>query len=341
MIDDDAGLLDDAGVPTDTGTPSDAAVRLDARPAVDAGPVERCRCSATVGGESVRLACGESTCTGGFEYTCRDGLLEVGDACVSNPRPADAPDFTIVMVSGHCRPGRCPPGENHEYLVSVHGTYGPIADVIEAHGYDWVAFGYEDAFYDRGEEGFGFLTLLQDLAWIHDNWIADFDDPTRLIVVAHSHGTVWSHLALDVFEHLGVPLPVDVLVDLDGNSLSWESDLATGGIGDGWKAVIRDYNARTGTEWPFDISDCADYWAVPGVAEPQDQEDLVMDSVAINLEVYNTVNAPNDPDPNHRKDGSRVAIYPFGSARGHNDVVRPESDAMRWVATNIDAAYDW
>jgi hypothetical protein len=182
----------------------------------------------------------------------------------------------------------------------------------------------------------GFLDLVAAMRHIRDEVVVGFSNPTAIIVVAHSHGTVWAHTALMVLEREGAPLPVRVLVDLDGVSVGWESDTLTAGLGDNWVAEIRAYNQDTGTSWPFDIADATDVWPIAGVADLQDVEDVVPSSVTLNLEVgSDSLLLPSDRDPNHRLDGSQENIIPFRSDSAHVELDDPGSDAMAWVTSSI------
>lgn len=314
-----------------------------------ANPTSDCECSGAVPGGELAVACGETQCVGGRTYECVGPNEAVDRGSCSgpprNPRPADAPDVVLVTVSGHCFT-TCADGRNPEYLITERQTYLPITNLLESQGISWAAYGYTDNFYNIVDTATGelldagFLQLLADLEIIRDQWIGDFDNPTHVMVLGHSHGTVWAHLALLVLEWWGVPIPVDILIDLDGNSLSWEDDTFTFFVGDNWGDVIRAYNRETGMTWPFAIDNAADLWLVAGVADAQDTEDLVPNSVIANIEVFSNGD-PYDPDPNHRRDGSRTNLVSFGPTSTHNGVTEPTSEAMRWVTENIRAAYGW
>ena len=269
-----------------------------------------------------------------------------------NPRPSDSPDFVILSFSGHCFPAvtSCGGDRNPEYL-EASGTQTAIVDVVEDHGYDALVWSYADEFYNRGYddawlvpgedepvEDFGFLQAMSELPFIRDYWISDFDNPTRVIVLAHSHGTVWAHAAL----FLVPDLPVDILVDLDGVSLGWESDTWTFGVGDIWGAIIEDYNDWAGVEWDFEFWHAADHWEVDGQS-PQDIEDIAPPSAWLDIEVKADTTAlyPNDDADNHRLDGTRDAIWTFESSENHAGVDEPDSDAMLWVAEQMDDLYSW
>ncbi|WP_236516764.1 hypothetical protein [Sandaracinus amylolyticus] len=272
-----------------------------------------------------------------------------GPEPVPNLRPSDAPDFVIVAASGHCFGISCPE-YNREYLAA-DGTVQAIIDLIEARGRSAGYAAFSDSLHDwentsTGEVlAYGWLSMLAFLDFVRTEWIADFDNPTRVIVLGHSHGTVWAHLALMVLELEGAPVPVDVLVDLDGVSIGWEDDLETGFVGDTWASELIAYTERTGTSWPFEVWDAADSFFVPGVSELQDVEEIVPNSVLANLEVWSSDGIGSiglrDAQPNWRRDGTMTNVFREQSVENHGDTAQPWSDAMRWVVDSIDAAYEW
>lgn len=304
-------------------------------------PPPSCRCEVDVPEGRVSTRCGESVCLDGVGYGCvsSDTVSAQPDACGPS-RPSDAPDIALITVSGHCFTD-CAPEYNDEYLLA-QGAASAALQTFESRGLSTLAIGFADSFYSWVDEddnplALGFLDLLDVLEEIHALWISGFRNPTRLIVMAHSHGTVWAHTALMVLEMEGYPVPVDVLIDLDGISPEWESDPFF--VGDNWAAVIADYNAETGTTWPFDIGNAADAWNVPGQEYLQDIEDLVPNSVLINLEIWSDSLVLTDTQPNHRRDGSRADIYGFGSAYDHSNVWRPGSDAYPFIDESFRIIY--
>lgn len=294
---------------------------------------------------------GDALCGNGLDddgdgaADCSDRGCLTAPVCAPNPRPLDTPDVLIVAVSGHCNPFRCFTSYNDEYLNSG-GTLRAIAAPFLDRGLQVSSLAATDNFYDEpvGAEtpaAYGFLSLLARLEWVRDNLVADWDDPTRIVVVGHSHGTVWAHLALHVLEQEGSPVPVDVLVDLDAVSEGWEDKVSLG-FGDAWGSVIQDYTSRTGTVWPFEIWNSADSWVVPGDAGLLDIEDIVPDSVTVNLEVWSSDGtAIRDRDPNIRLDGSTTGFARIQSVENHEGTVEPGSDSIEWVTEAITAAYDW
>ena len=275
-----------------------------------------------------------------------------GGGAESNLRPADSPDFVVVSVSGHNLgdSGDCEWWDdrdnriNCEYL-SGRGTLEAIVQPAVDQGRSVEVLAFGDSFYSWTDPNTeqpiarGFLDLVDTLSFIEQEWVGQFDNPTRVIVVAHSHGVVWSHLALFLTQEL----PVDLLVDLDGESLSWESDNWSGELfpGDEWADVIIDYSVANAVTWDFEIWQAANYWDVPGVAELQDIEDIVPDNVLYNLEVASSSPLIQDGEPNYRADGSQDDIYRATFSEDHGEVTYPGSQPINWVRDAIDGIYSW
>ncbi|HJN75337.1 MAG TPA: hypothetical protein QGF58_15520 [Myxococcota bacterium] len=264
--------------------------------------------------------------------SCERQLAPVAD---SDLRPEGSPDVLVISVSGHCT--SCVGWSyNDEYMLD-RGTPGAIATALREQGHHAEIWDYADALYtwESSRSGevlvWGFLDLVAHLEWVEENWIAEYDNPTRVVVVAHSHGVVWAHSALLAAE--GVP--VEVLVDLDGVCLSWESDESTVGIGDDWTSVIDSHVAEYGDPWWFDLADACDSWAIPGLQNPADIEDVVPDNVILNLEVGSSDWLLYDAQHNRRLDGTQTGIHGFTSAENHAGLLRPTSDAMEWVVARV------
>ena len=217
-----------------------------------------------------------------------------------------------------------------------------VVDAVNGDGWTAAYEGYGDSLWTVVDEDDnvlvrGFLEALVTLEWVEAEWISDYDNPTRVIVVAHSHGTVWAHTALMLTSHV----PVDILVDLDGESLGWESDSWTlDTIGDDWRAEVADYVEDRDPGWWFDVGNPANSWSVPGVSTLQDIEDVVPDNVWFNIEVASSSLVVQDAEPNHRLDGSVDGIYRFQSGLSHGDVDDPGSTTMDFVAEVISDVYD-
>ena len=257
-----------------------------------------------------------------------------------NPRPADAPDFVVFGVSGHCL-GGCPSSYNPEYLLS-EGTLDVVMDALDGNGWTAQCQGYGDSLYTIVNEDDeilvrGFLEMVRVMGTVRREWIEGFDNPTKVIVVAHSHGTVWAHSALFLEDQL----PVEILVDLDGESLGWESDSwSLDTIGDDWTAEIDEYAAEWNPDWWFDVANPADSWNIPGLSSLQDIEDVVPDSVLLNIEAASHTLVVQDGEPNHRLDGTTEGIFRNQFDQGHGSIDNPGGAAMNFVADVVSEFYD-
>ncbi len=256
-------------------------------------------------------------------------------------RPADAPDFVVLACSGHeftVNNGLY----RSSYLIR-DGAALEVAAALESMGSSVSVWDHGDSFYDHDEDGnaftpgsadaadFGFLQLLEEMVFIRDSMIAQFDNPTRVVALAHSHGSVWCHTAM----HLISDLPIDVLIDLDGDVESWDSEAAAGVPADFWDAVIAEYNGITGFNWAFDISQARDAWSIPGIDALQDIEDVVPASVDLNLEVWGNGQFLRDEDPNVRLDGSVDGVLLLQTGESHENLARAGNEGIGWAVEQM------
>jgi hypothetical protein len=177
---------------------------------------------------------------------------------------------------------------------------------------------------DGQDDRFGFLDLVEDLQWIQDNWIADFDNPTRIVILAHSHGCVWAHIATSVLPDVHV----EVLVSLDGVCFFWEAD---NGLS------IDDYVATNGNPWSWDISMPCAAWDVPGIGV-LDTNDVAFSNVRYNIEVLSDGSTPfaADEQENYRPDGTRLDIESFHATQNsHTEVDTPGTQSMLFVLDRL------
>jgi len=183
-----------------------------------------------------------------------------------------------------------------------------------------------ESFDDDGDgafDRFGFLQLVGDLQFIFDNWIDGVRNPTCIVLLGHSHGVVWAHLAAAVLPQV----PIDFLVSLDGICTFWSFDHAPS---------ITGYYATNGNPWPFDISDPCALWNIPGLAAPANTEDAVFDNVVHNLEAQAGIGLLQDTEPNHRLDGTTSNVRTFVSANeDHTGVHLGDGDAVAWVRARL------
>lgn len=258
-------------------------------------------------------------------------------------RPEGAPDVLILAISGHCVPlmGLCDGDFNPEYL-SHAGTIDVVADALFERGLavQWAAF--NDGWYawvDADGELLvaGFSGLVSTLEMAQREWIDGVDNPTRVVLIGHGHGAVWTHMAA-----LALPgLAVDVMVDLDGMSAGWDDTDGYLGVGDAWPEEIPGYVEEGDRDWAIDAWEAADSWAVEGLDAALDVEDFVPDNVLLNLEVRSRPSPQQvesgvyDGQDNHRLDGTTVGVRSCESLEDHYGVYEPATDCMDWVVDEV------
>ncbi len=262
------------------------------------------------------------------------------------PRPQGSPDVLILAVSGRC-PCLNGPINNVEYL-GQRGTVRALTAAFEALGLSVAHIGASahltshfppSAYESQLGEGVtvappqdGFIQLEDHLKAAYSNLIYGRSNPTRIVLVAHSHGVVWTH----ALARAHPDIPISLIIDLDGVCDLWEQDNRT---------LIQNYVRALGhNPWPFDLSNACGSLRVGNLR--YDLKDLVYPNVAQNLEVQSQrlvslrgglhANFPYDALDNVRPDGSRLGIQTFHSPDDtHTTVSLPTSSAMAWVKSSI------
>ncbi len=251
-------------------------------------------------------------------------------------RPTDAPDVLVIGFAGRCGVAfvQCmPPGENRDYLGDAPqpGTMEAIAGAFEQLGYTTAAVDFRAHVDDDLARGFGYRAASDLVEHARDEWIRDFLDPTRVVLVAHSHGTQF--MSLLAFDHPEVRYEYGVY--LDAVCELWDFDHVEGG----WFAAR--YGAQANYPRPLDVTGRAcDAISVPSLIADQHIGDVVPWNVARALEVQSNrlLGGVADLRDNHRPDGSSgaqtgIATEFFDEA--HTTVHRADSEAMNWVVDMI------
>lgn len=249
-------------------------------------------------------------------------------------RPATAPDVLLLSVSGRTLSSDlfCPPDCNVAYLGDPGDAAEAVVDALTQHGlvvahipYVAALWNYDDDADGSYDDRLGFLQLVADLEWFHETYVAGSAEPPRVILLAHSHGCVWAHLACSVLPDV----PIDVLVSLDGVCTQWTGDN---------EEDIQEYYAAYGNAFPYDIAQPCGRWTVPGADLPFDTEDIVFANVAANLEVQSNGDTPiaQDGRTNHRLDGSATGIQTLvSSLDDHSAVHDPGGQSIPWVLDRL------
>ena len=250
-------------------------------------------------------------------------------------RPEGTPDIYIFSFSGH----KPRPGDNTEYLCFdgdfssfLDGGVTQMGNHLEAslnnlsNDSKWMVEKscYADELYDTYDrrDSKGFLSAIEEWNHVYKTYVHGYRNPTRIVVIGHSHGTVWARnlLMMAWLSNDVATMPVDYLIDLDGVALGWEEPF--GGVGDHWqtevKAAFQDGTYRYNTSFPsgqwwddwrpwltferYEISDAEG-------SIPLSIKDIVPPNVAHNIEVIAEIPVGvSDLQLNYRYDGSRSDI---------------------------------
>ena len=244
------------------------------------------------------------------------------------PRPAGSPDILLISFSGRC-PCFNVPGDNVDYLTA-RGTSGDIAALFEARGQRVLivgASGHLSAHMPLAVHNEqlgvgvtvappqeGFLQMEARLVAANREWIVGRSNPTRIVLLGHSHGVVWTHALARAHPEI----PISVLIDLDGVCDFWEYD---------HRKLIQDYVRQLGhNPWDFDLANSCSSVRVGPLR--YDLKDVVYPNVMLNLEIQTQAlvtvpggsefNFPFDRLANIRPDGSRIPVSrPAVSAAKH------------------------
>lgn len=250
-------------------------------------------------------------------------------------RPEGSPDVVVIGFAGHCGPF-CNVRDTWSYLNAAENETGyietaqAVIDVLERQEYSVEYFdvssfvkSHESNISKQTEQGF--LEAQAYLDEVRTNWIADFENPTKVILLAHSHGTVWATLL--AMNNLDVTF--DYFIYLDG--ICWQF----------WgfhKNHIRTVYRELGKNLPFPLGegDPCVFLNIPGQQKFQDINDVVPANVIYGLEVkspldFFALNIVRDDDPNVRINGSKDFIWTIETTQGHSDVNNRYGDAMNWV----------
>ncbi|GGL17488.1 hypothetical protein GCM10010844_40390 [Deinococcus radiotolerans] len=213
---------------------------------------------------------------------------------------------------------------NFNYLEQRQ-TLAAVVRAVEKNGWTARAMGYAASLNDRTNTSSGvlathrgYLSLVSDLQTIVRRDMQGVRNPSRLIVVGHSHGTVWSHL----LTALSPALPIEIQVDLDGVCAYWqtdnEGDFRQAGLGDllDFERVCRTRSSALG-------------------GDASDLQNVVFGNVRYNLDVHSSDLALFDGTDNTRPDGSRAGIFSAAFPENHSDVTWPTSATMTWVLQGV------
>ncbi len=245
-------------------------------------------------------------------------------------RPADAPDVLILAFSGRCDPSVCvAPDGNSDDLA--RDTLPALIDALADAGVNASFLSYRAHVEDHPLLGRGYRSANADVERLLADAIARRRDPTRLVLLGHSHGTQFAHLL--AFEHPEVAFEASVL--LDSVCLAWDADHA--------RTLVEALAPGVGTWGPTteDHVGC-DVLDVPGVGR-RDLGDVVPWNVTASLEIQSggqVMGLVRDVTPNLRLDGSTLALdlVRFPEVH-HRDIDEPGSPAfpviVSWLTSRL------
>ncbi len=258
-------------------------------------------------------------------------------------RPEGTPDLVVVAFSGHCGIV-CHTRNTWSYLDSASETTGGVAvldgivDAYRALGLTVEVFSassFVTAHYSAVSEEVehGYLQAQAYLDEVKRDLITGYSNPTRVVLVGHSHGTVWASLL--AMNNLDVTF--DAFISLD--AICWQ-----------WWARHKGFVAQAfvGSPWPLpyplENGDPCGTLAIPGFRQRFNINDVFSANVIFGLEVRTSFRLlsldPNvlaDDDPNVRINGTGMNIWGIEATETHSDLGRYYNNSIAWVGAMITA----
>ena len=229
----------------------------------------------------------------------------------------DAPDFAIFYVSGHDGPLDGEPSKS--YLDNPDEAGPAITKALRQFGYKIVE-GYfvDDAFSIDGVGGY--LALVKVLRFVDENFV---EHGTRIIIVAHSHGGVWAHSAIEALSSV----PIYCLVDLDVSSYGW------GVTGHDLQNAYISGDPRGKYYLPYIVDDDPTSDKDPYY----DVEDVIFDNVKYALEIRSGDYPPLGPEYydekwNVRLSGGKDGVWRKFTNTSHGEVHKGFGETISFVS---------
>lgn len=258
-------------------------------------------------------------------------------------RAPGTPDLVIIAFSGHCGIV-CHTRNTWSYLDSASEATGgvavldAIADAYRGLGLEVEVFSassFVTAHYSAISEEVepGYLQAQAYLDEVKRELITGAVDPARVVLVGHSHGTVWASLL--AMNNLDVTF--DAFISLD--AICWQ-----------WWARHKGFVAQAfvGGPWPLpyplENGDPCNSLRVPGFDTTFDINDVFSANVIFGIEVRTQLRLlsldPNvlaDDDPNVRINGTTMNIWGIEATEAHSDLGRYYNQSIAWVSSMIGA----
>ncbi|MFO7544554.1 MAG: hypothetical protein R6W77_03565 [Trueperaceae bacterium] len=266
-----------------------------------------------------------------------------GSTSSLRPRPDDAADMVIIAFSGHCGLV-CRTEDTWSYLDTASEETGGVA-VLDALvlAYERLGLAVETfsassfvtSHYSKTSDVVepGYLQAQAYLDDVKREWIDGVDDPTRVVLLGHSHGTVWATLlAMN-----NIDVTFDAFVSLD--AICWQ-----------WWGRHKDFITETFVNgpwtipFPLDQGDPCNAFEIPGMPGRMDINDVVPANVVFGIEVRTRFRLlsldPNvlaDDEPNVRINGTTDNVWGIRATEAHSDLGRYYNQSIAWVTSMISA----
>lgn len=273
-----------------------------------------------------------------------DGFVptQPGAAQGTSQRPEGSPDLVVIAISGHCG-AVCHTRNTWSYLDTASDETGGVA-VLDAVAGAYENLGLEVETFSASSFVTAHYSLISDelepgylqaqayLDTVKRDWVSGYTDPTRVVLLGHSHGTVWaSLLALN-----NLDVTFDAFISLDAICWQWwgrhKGFIAQAYLDSPWPMPF-----------PLDQGDPCGTIAVPGAGR-MDINDVVSANVIFGLEARTNTRLfsldPNvlaDDDTNLRINGTGTNIWGIEARETHNDLGRYYNTSVAWVTSVITA----
>lgn len=271
-------------------------------------------------------------------------LPNLDNVAPSALRPEGTPDLIIFAFSGHCGIV-CNTRDTKSYLDTASESTGGVAvldGIVRA--YEQLGFENIDTFtlssfvtahysQSSGKIEAGYLQAQAYLDEIKSELITGYVNPTRVVLLAHSHGTVWASLL--AMNNLDVTF--DAFISLD--AICWM-----------WWAKHREFiyetfvNGPWTIPFPLDQGDPCGTMQIPGQRHRANINDVVPANVIYGLEVRTAFRLlsldPNvlaDDDINVRINGTDTNLWGVVAKESHSNLGKYYNESIGWVESMITA----
>ncbi len=259
-------------------------------------------------------------------------------------RPEGTPDLVIIAISGHCGLV-CNTRDTWSYLDKASESTGGVA-VLDGIERAYAELGFENietfsassfvtAHYSEISDELepGYLQVQGYLDEVKRELIDGYVNPARVVLVGHSHGTVWASLL--AMNNLDVTF--DAFISLDAICWMWWAK---------HKQFV--YDTFVDGPWPLpfplDQGDPCGTLQIPGQRHRANINDVVSANVIYGLEVRTSFRLlsfdPNvlaDDDVNVRINGTDTNLWGVVARESHTNLGRYYNQSITWVESMVRA----